>query len=271
MNRRSLLTLLVLCSSPLGAGGCQPSTTEGGQAHAAIIGDATSMTQNADGTFTVTCKNGTTEIDSAAQIQANQVCVATTHSPSDPFDPASCGGPQLTQADALGYVSPPGNEDAVVGRYQIYRRWRANYPGWPQGAWSSTGGSDLCGAAGPGNCADSGTPNVPLSGDVHIDLDSNKPLIALIGDRANTTPYGMSFLADDWDFSSSSPPTLLEMQGASASRWSVSYAGRSVTFNAAVANRHCVRLTGAFTENETDADHNAWVRESELVILGDIK
>jgi hypothetical protein len=280
--------------------GCGSSAlTEGGSA--ALIGDATSITQNADGTFHVVCKNGMVETDTAAQIQNNQVCLSAVANPTDPFDPASCSGATLTTQQALAYVNlTKGIQDVKIGRFQVYRRWRQIYTGWPASDWQSNGISDITNtnplytysypyytyyyfnADAP---SPPGLAKVPMQGEIHIDYDNNKPLISLYGDAANfvvpattaTVDPTVAFSILDWDFTGStiSPPVYATSQpvnpynSSQTSALGLTFAGHtSFTFQSAIATSSCVRFAFDGTENETDSDGNTWVKESQLVVYG---
>jgi hypothetical protein len=270
--------------------GCSGGATVGESHALPLIGDASSITQNPDGTFTVVCKNGTTEIDTAAQIQANQVCLAKAGNPGDPFDPASCSGPALTPAQANAYVNlTNGIQDIKVGRFQVYRRWRQIYQGWPAGVWQTTGVSDIVNTNGLGVYngysysyyyfyADSsnGLAKVPMQGEVHIDYDNNRPLISLYGDTASyVQPQGsvdptVAFDILDWDFTTSTIPGPVYSTSTNLN-FGLTFAGhQSFGFTSAVATPTCVRFFFDGTEPELDSDNNNWTKESQLVVLGTI-
>jgi hypothetical protein len=260
------------------------------------LADTTSITQNANGTFTVVCKNGTTEIDTASQVQNGQVCVGQATNPADPFDPASCTGAALTAQQALGYVNlTKGLQDVKVGRFQVYRRWRQIYSSWPAGDWQTAGISDLFttynvwnGSSWSNFTADSSSNSivkVPLAGEVHVDYDSNRPMISLYGDPATfalpSFDPTVAFSVLDWDFSSATatipPPLYVTSQTVQTSgignvyNLPLTFAGHnSISFQSAVVTSTCVRFAYDGTENMTDSDNNTWVRESQLVVLGTI-
>jgi hypothetical protein len=283
-------TLILTC---IALGGCSGASL-GESRSLALLSDATSITQNADGTFTVVCKNGTSEIDTAAQIQHNQICLQPAANPADPFDPASCTGPALTQAEANQYLDlTNGVQDIKVGRFQVYRRWRKVYPGWPAGAWQTVGVDDIVSTynfeicttytcSGYSFYADStnGLAKVPLQGEVHVDYDNSRPVLSLYGDNAPFT-HGLvqgtvAFVVDDWDFTTSSIPapsynTSTPFNSSGVRSSPLDFAGiGAFTFSSAVAAPTCVRFAFDGFLDEYDSDGNLWKKETQLVVLGTI-
>lgn len=92
----SLVSVVAGCSAASAGDDATPSESP-------LISDASSFTQRSDGRFDVRCRDGRTEIASAAQIQNGEVCNVppvsdgiTFTGPNDPLDPASCAGAPWT-------------------------------------------------------------------------------------------------------------------------------------------------------------------------------
>jgi hypothetical protein len=89
----------------------------------------------------------------------------------------------------------------------------------------------------------------------------------------------VAFTVLDWDFTNATtipPPLYVTSQavsttGGTTQNLPLTFANHtSINFQSAVATPTCVRFAYDATENLVDADNNAYVRESQLVVLGTI-
>jgi len=106
---------------------------------------------------------------------------AAPSSPSaDPFDPASCGGPSMTRAEAVALLAP-GTSDAIVGRYVIQKRSRTCSPVTGCGAWGAS--TTMLGSS-----LGSRSLNMEMRGDLHLKVvGSNVQLELGQGGRGSTS------------------------------------------------------------------------------------
>ncbi len=132
-------------------------SANGGDAHAWLLGSSyATLASNADGDSTThdahiahTLKSGGTYYvafrDEAHRSATFTVTLNKTNGPpaggaSDPFDPASCQGAPMTQAQAAALFAP-GATTAPFGRFRIYRHYRTCTQATGCSSWSAGGPS----------------------------------------------------------------------------------------------------------------------------------
>lgn len=99
---------------------------------------------------------------------------------SDPFDPASCGGAPLTEAQAAQFFQP-GATQATIGTYTIEMRQRSCNPVTGCGSWGAP-------ATGLGAVLGGGTQ--PLGGTIFLNVEGTTVVLAL-QDHTEEKPYSM--------------------------------------------------------------------------------
>lgn len=229
-------------SGGAGAGGQAPSggASTGGAAGSSSSGQdaggATGGSGEAGGAGAADAGDGAAGAAGAAD--AGSDAPTTT----DPFDPASCPGQPLTEAQAAQFFQP-GTTQAVIGSYTIEMRQRDCNPVTGCGAWG--GATTSIGFA-------LGGGSMELSGTVLLNVQGSSIVLAL-QDATEEKPYSMGAtcsaidgasetcgayeydMGDQWGGSGGLYPTMVDL---------IDVNDANVTLSG-VLTEHCLRLTYA--------------------------
>jgi hypothetical protein len=291
-----LPSLFSLFGGILLLGGCSSEPSDAATLSSADISDVDSITHRPDGTFDVTCHDGRVLHGlSASDVVSAGLCAPPKS--NDPFDPGSCTGAAITSAQVLAMLDPPrGVLEKKVGRFQLVRRDRSCYAGFPCSDWrpgTSEVTAPFTTLSETFTTAASETRfHLNTTGDVVASFKANAVELTLTGDLFSAS-WGAEFTPDyvSQAVSTSFDPTAASI-AASANvvyTWSpslgcpnghcegnenipgsagASWAGAplALTGNATAT---CVRLAAGASSKAKDAQGNDYTLESQLVFLGD--